>query len=506
VSDAPATDTSALEEALRSLPQIGRLVKNRPYRQVWRFEHQGKAYFLKFYPRHASDDRLHRVRDKFRRSTRGSPAVLEFTRLQTLQKAGIPTPRAVAVLIGFRISGDRGDAVIIEAIEPSIQLDDYLREFHLRGEMAPNHRDLARQVREIVHQLIKNKLGHEDLHLGNFLLADGKLYLLDGYALRPDMRPRDLFKLAYAARSFATRTDLLRAWRLLGEGPLPQHNPLAREFRDEFLKRITGDNRYFGPLQFDQWAGQYFRSYKYPRYWSSASAIKVEDADWRAAWPKLLHQIERDELRIVKRSPSVDVLVGQVMLGGNLLKVVIKRPRRRYWYRYIYDVFRRSRSWRSWMKAWNLIFRNLPTAWPLLYMEKRVSGYITDSISVFEFVDGPNLGQVDLDSLSPGDRETLFRRAGRVLQVIDHSDMGHFDAKSSNWIVRPDEKRGPWPILIDTDAVRLRRAPGRGIKRLLESMRHHPQYTPADSLHLCQGYLPFGGHQRESDGAISPVD
>ncbi len=48
----------------------------------------------------------------------------------------------------------------------------------------PDRRDLARQVRQIVHTLGKAQLGHDDLHLGNFLLSDGKLYLLDAYAVR----------------------------------------------------------------------------------------------------------------------------------------------------------------------------------------------------------------------------------------------------------------------------------------------------------------------------------
>ena len=501
MSEAAESETSRLEDALRRLPDIGVLIKNRPYRQVWRFEHEGKAYFLKFYPRHASDDRLHRVRDKFRRSTRGSPALLEFTRLQTLQKAGIPAPRAVAVLVGFRIKGQRGDAVIIEAIEPSIQLDDYLRDFQQRGEMAPNHRDLARQVRELVHQLTLNKLGHEDLHLGNFVIHEGKVFLIDAYSMRQPMRPRDLFRLAYGARAFATRTDLLRAWRLLAGGPLPRSNPLTREFRNDFLKRIDADNRYFGRLQFGEWSGHCFRSYKYPRYWSAASAIRVTDAYWQAAWPSLLSQLDRDELQILKRTRSGDVLAGTIQLGQNAVKVIIKRPRRRYWYRYIFDLFRRSRSWRSWVKAWNLIARNLPTAWPILVMEKRAGGYITDSISVFEFIDGQNLGKVDLDALSERDRETLFRRAGHVLRTIDELDMAHFDAKSSNWIVRLDEKRGPWPILIDPDAVRFRRLPGKGMRRLLGSMKHHPQYTPSDSLALCLGYAPWSGPQQETESA-----
>ena len=47
----------SLEDALRDLPRIGTLVKDLGYRQVWRFEHAGKAYFLKFYPKGGFRDR-----------------------------------------------------------------------------------------------------------------------------------------------------------------------------------------------------------------------------------------------------------------------------------------------------------------------------------------------------------------------------------------------------------------------------------------------------------------
>jgi tRNA A-37 threonylcarbamoyl transferase component Bud32 len=492
---------STLENTLKDLPTIGRIVKDRAYRQVWRFEHEGRAYYLKFYPRESREDPLHKIRDRFRRWGRGSHAMLEFMRLQSLQRAGVPAPRAVAVMVGFRIGERRGDAVIIEAIEPSVQLDVYLRQFEQLGRHAPDHRDLSRQVREMVQHLVKAKLGHEDLHLGNFLLHDGQLYLLDGYSVRRGMRPRDLFRLAHSAAPFATTTDLLRAWNLLGGGPMPRRNPISESLRKEFLKRIGGDDRYFGRLRFGQWSGNFFRYTKFPKTWSAASRLTVTTGDWERLWPELWGKIERDELQVLKRTKSGDVLAGEIELAGQTVPVIIKRPRKRYWYRYIYDAFRASRSWRAWEKAWNLITRNLPTAWPILVMEKRRGGYVTDSVSVFERVPGPTLRKVDLDALCAEDREMLFRRTGRILRTIDTSGMSHFDAKASNFIVRLDAETGPFPVLIDTDAVRFRYWPALGLERLLRSMKEHEQYTPGDSLALCLGYAPYSAPKFDTDAA-----
>ena len=493
-----------LEQALRRLPDIGTLVKDRPYRQVWRFEHDGRAYYLKFYPREVAGERLHGLRDQFRRLTRGSPAVLEFTRLQSLQRASVPAPRAVAVLVGFKLREQMGDAVILEAIEPSVPLDVYLNDALLRGERSPELRDLARQVRELVHHLVLAKLGHEDLHLGNFILHEGKVYLLDGYAVRRGMRPRDVYLLAHSAAAYFPLTELMRGWQLLVGGRMPRRNPLSPSLRMAFLKRIGGNNRYFGRLESGAWSGTFFRFCKFPKRWSEASRHTFGDADWQAAWPELLRRIEADAFTVIKRSRSGDVLGGEIELGGRTLEIIIKRPRRRYWYRYLNEIPRRSRSWRSWVKAWNLIVRNLPTAWPLLVMEKRKFGYITDSVAVFERVPGPNLRRVELDALDGCRRDMLFRRTGRILRIIDQTGMSHFDAKASNWIIRDDPKLGPSPVMIDSDAVRFRRWLALGIQRLLRSMKEHEQYTPADSLSLCLGYAPYRLPPQESDPANRP--
>jgi tRNA A-37 threonylcarbamoyl transferase component Bud32 len=101
--------------------------------------------------------------------------------------------------------------------------------------------------------------------------------------------------------------------------------------------------------------------------------------------------------------------------------------------------------------------------------------------------------------MSAGNRETLFRRTGRTLRRIEQSGFSHFDAKSSNWMVLEDARTGPQPVLVDVDGIRKRQWIALGLHRLLRSMRDHPQYTPADSLALCQGYAPFAKLSREGN-------
>ncbi|MGD0460974.1 MAG: lipopolysaccharide kinase InaA family protein [Tepidisphaeraceae bacterium] len=474
----------ALEKFLRDLPGNGTLVKDRGYRQVWRFAFEGRGYYLKFYPRRGMG---------LKRLFRGSPARREFFRLQALQRAGVSAPRAVAELVGFRLGGKIGDAVILEAIEPAVALDRYFTEFNMRGEEIPDRYRLVQKVLRLLHRLGKARLGHDDLHLGNMLLRDGEIYLLDGYAIRfGGLKLNHMMKLAHSVRGVASRTERQRGWNELGPGGrMPRHNPVSRRQWRKFIARTRGENDYFGLLKFGAWRGHFFKQYKYPRRWAPASDLRVGAEDWRAAWPELWRQIEADELTVIKRGASGDVLAGEVTLGGRRIQIVAKRPFKRHWYRYLNEIGRGSRAWRAWHKAWALTARDIPTAWPLLVMQKRTLGYITDSVIVFERVAGSTLAAADLDAMSADDRDRLMRRTGGVLRGIDQLGLGHFDAKASNWIVREDEKTGSQPVLVDVDGIRFRPWTALGISRLLRSMRDHPQYTVEDSLALCQGYAPF---------------
>jgi tRNA A-37 threonylcarbamoyl transferase component Bud32 len=484
-----------LENALKDLPAIGTLVKDRGYRQVWRFQAGGKAYFLKFYPRAGS---------AWKRLIRGNPGMREFSRLVMLQKANIPSPRAVAVLSGFRLKNQLGDAVIIDAIEPAVQLDHYLSDLELRGEAIPNHRELVQKVIDLVHQLSQAKLGHSDLHLGNFLLSGERIFLLDGYAVRTSgLQVKDILLLGHSARRFATTGDLLRGWNnLTTGGAMPMRNSASPRFYRKFLERTTRNNHYFGKMNDGGWSGHFVKQMKFSRRFSIASRMMFDQPQWQEAWRDLLARIDADQLDIIKRSRSGDVLSGEMVLGGRPISVIVKRPKKKFWYRHLNSIGRAGRARRSWTKAWKLYIRGIHAEFPLLLMEKSTLGYVTDSIIVFEQMRGETLAKIDLDALQKPQREMMFHRVGRTLRKLEANGFAHFDAKATNWIIQPDEKSGAVPILIDVDGVRHYSWRGAGIERLLRSMRDHPQYTPADSLAMCLGYAPRAKLRQEMSPQI----
>lgn len=462
------------DQTLRNLDRIATPVRRRPDRETWRFEAAGHAYYLHFYP------------PAGRTLSRG-PATKEFAALKTLQTLKIPAVRAVALLSGLRFGDRTGDGVVTAAVEPAVRLDA----------VAPRDHATARdRLIEWLAALSKAGLGHADLRPDSFLYTADRVVLADAVGLtRAGLTREQLMQFAHAAGDLAPRGDRVRVWRELmpGEDTPPPDRYTFRRFQrdlaDQPLRRVVVAG----------WTGQYLAAAR-PIEWSIASKLFVTDADWQREWPRLLALMSADGLDVLKRDRSGDVLGTQATLAGVPVDVIVKRPRPRFLERNFLEV-RPSRAKRAWTRTRWLVARRLPVEQPLAVFERRVFGYAVESIAVFERVPGITLEHTDLGALSPPDRENLFRRCGRMLRRIGETGLAHTDAKSSNWIVFDSATAGPTPVLIDAYGIR-----GLnlwlhlfGLHRLLRAMRNHPQYTPADSLQICQGFAPRATPQTAGD-------
>jgi hypothetical protein len=477
-----------LEQALRDFDRIATRLRESKFRQLWSFEFNGKPYYLHFYRR----------RTGLSRFWTGESAIVQFIHLRALQGAGVSAARPVAHLSGFHIGELLGDAMIVEAIPSAIQLDRFCQDHYLRGVELTNHRKIAAQVVQIVEQIGRAKFRFSNLDLSHFLIDAGRtVYLHDVRGMRSGgWRMNDIYAFAHHAARFATRTDLLRGWNTLSpEYPFPKRNPVRQKLSTGLVRRSQQDDEDFGVLRADEWTGFFTKSSHYAQPWSVSSRLTIPQRDWESAWPILLAQLQSGQLTPIKLDTGGDVLGGEVVLAGRPVSIIVKRPRRKSFDRYLIDLFRPARAQRMWQKAWMLIALNLPCEWPMLLMQRKKMGYVTDAVVVFERVPGEQLFQADLDSIEPRQREMFFRRAGRTLRAIERNGLVHYDSKSVNWIVYQDPAHGATPVMIDVDGIRPLNfwLQGWGIQRLLRAMKLHPQYTPADSLALCQGYAPMAG-------------
>ena len=471
-----------LEQALRNFREHARLIQDGEQRQLWQFEFDAQRYDLIFYPR------------QYRRPNLQTPSALrEFTNLQRLQREKIPSPRAIAHLAGFSIEQRIGDALILESLDDAIDVERLFQSAWLAGETVANRREIAKQIVQVLEQIGRLKLGHRNLRLSSFLFSDGKVYFQDaGGLVGGGLKLKQVFALGHNAARFASRSELLRGWKRLNpDAAAPRKNPMNRWLWREFVRRSRRENEDFGLLRSGDWQGYFTKSSRFAQLWSAQ--LDVERKQWGEIWPRLLERIDAGELQVLKRDASGEVFAGQIEFGGKTIDIIAKRPRRKFWYRFVMDLFRPARAERMWLKAWTLIGRNFPCEFPMIVMQRKVLGYAMDGIAVFGRVTGERLDKVDLDALEPARREMLFRRAGRILRGIERGGLVNYDSKSTNWIVFEDEKHGAMPVMIDVDGIRPLNywLNAWGVRRLLRAMREHSQYTPADSLALCQGYAPY---------------
>lgn len=481
-----------LEQALRNIARDGSLLRDEGNRQIWRIVVAGKPLELRFYP---GDSRWQRLLSKLR----PSPAMSEFVRFQWLQKAQVPAPHGVAALMGLVLNGSKGDALLLERPEPAAPLDQ-----HLHAPSRADHRALTLSLLQLLQNLGRAGLGHANLHPRHLLVHGGRVLLNEAVGLhKGNLWMKEILELSAALAPHASRTDLQRGWNTLGPGGrMPRDNArLGAHLRRQFRQLLAPPN--VVPLQHDGWQGHCFCRTPCPRSWSHASSLQLDVRDWSQAFATLLQQLDSDQLESLRRGHSGDVLAGEIVLKGRPLSIVVKRPRRKYWWRYLTQLGRGSRSLRAWKMAWRLIARDIPTAWPLLLMERRTLGYATQSLLVMERIDGRVLCDPAWREQGAEAYRDLLFRCGRTLRLLDQSGLHLYDARTDNWMVRSDPERGLVPLIIDTDGLR-RLNQGGGIRSLLRSLREDSDvpFDAGDERAVLLGYAPFAdAAQRKRLGA-----
>jgi hypothetical protein len=195
-----------------------------------------------------------------------------------------------------------------------------------------------------------------------------------------------------------------------------------------------------------------------------------------------LQILKRDKSGLVARLPT-----GLIELGG-ASDLILKRPLPKPGIRGFVQTLRMSRVRRGFVKTWRLLGRGIACELPLLLLEKRVGIRLIDQLAIYAAVRGTVLSDFDLDALDDEKRGRLLRRCGAILRRIESFGFGHFDAKSSNWMVWTDANKEPRPVLIDADGVRGYPYPGLGVERLARALSHHCQYRASDRDRLFAGY------------------
>ncbi len=280
----------------------------------------------------------------------------------------------------------------------------------------------------------------EDVHLGNFLIGNGGLYVIDGDAIRP--AASDAERLDNLALLFAQLPPQAgRDWQELLLVAYHKENPSlavdpARLDAAIARHRATRLADYLGKCLRD--CSLFKSARRADRFFS----LVREEADFLAplmadpdAW------LEKGEP--LKRGRSATL--ARVELGGRQL--VIKRYNIKGPSHALSRALRPSRAWHSWIEAHRLRFLGIPTPRPLALIERRLGPLRGRAWLVSEHCPGPNL-QARLASEEHLPQE-VAAAVRRLFAQLTESRIVHGDLKATNIIWNGREL-----CVLDLDAMR----------------------------------------------------
>ncbi|HEX41420.1 MAG TPA: hypothetical protein ENN81_05095, partial [Phycisphaerales bacterium] len=314
--------------------------------------------------------------------------------------------------------------------------------------------DPLRRV-ELLVRLCTTLAGHhekgvlqEDLHLGNFLLANDRVVALDPGRMRlssgPVPRAASLSNLALLACSlFATGSDdfrqLLdvycraRGWKTSPEMSAAFLRQVDRQRRRQIqrsLRKCMRTNRRHRRVQGPGWQGMFDRGF-------------IEDADAGELVKSMDRLMEAGE--VLKSGHTC--YVSRVKWNGR--DVVVKRFNHRGAFHSLRQGLKGSRARRAWGNGHRLAMLGIHTPKPLAYVERYAWGLLYDCYLITECLDGCNLYlYLTSDAVSEGDKARMASRIRRMMDGLTRHHISHGDLKYANVFVV-----GAEPYLMDLDSI-----------------------------------------------------
>ena len=343
---------------------------------------------------------------------------------ETLCRHGLPTP----ALLASGALAEGGHYVLYDYLDgarnpDSATLDELVRVFAQVGRM---------------HAL---GLVQEDAHLGNFLLKNGWLYVIDGDAIRESTSPADcaanlalLFAQLQPPAEAALRPALLAAYlsgnpgAAIDAAQLAAASARARQARlVDYLDKSLRDCSLFASAR------------RLDRFFSIV----------RAEFPLLAPLIHDPDAWLAKGLPlkrGRTATLSRVEVNGRQL--VVKRYNIKGPGHALSRSWRPSRAWHSWLEGHRLNFLGIATPRPLALIEQRAGPLRGKAWLISDYCAGASLADryPDPDTAPPA---AELDAIGALLRQLVAARISHGDLKASN-LLWCDGK----PQLIDLDAMR----------------------------------------------------
>jgi len=365
----------------------------------------------------------------------------ERTGVQALHEAGIQTVQ----LVGQACLKDNGGEVLLLEYLPDVR---HLSELIDSREEASDA--LLGSAIEMIAVMHDRGLQHKDCHLGNFLVAEQGLYLIDGDAVSKSnhlSQKQALENLALffvqlplfllsRLNSFFSTYCVLRGWnQKIYQADFDAEVVQQRRKRQRhFLKKIYRDCTQFKVIK------------------SSARFIVL---DREAECPELSALISHLDEAIAEGELLKDgnsATVAKVAKGDKVF--VVKRYNIKSFGHWLTRFWRPSRAWLSWRNAQLLAYYGIGTPKPLALIEQRCGGLRGRAYFVTEYTAASDaityVEQVRNDTPLI---ESLARQFASLFKVMALLRISHGDFKGTNFLV---DNSGL--TVIDLDSMQLHKS------------------------------------------------
>ncbi|MHC4501446.1 MAG: lipopolysaccharide kinase InaA family protein [Planctomycetota bacterium] len=366
----------------------------------------------------------------------------EWRGLKHLQERGLNSPAPL-----FQGKSERyGWVVVTEKIPDAANV----RQVWDQTTDPARRRELLCRVSEELARCHNKGVLQKDLHLGNFLLAGGRVFGLDPAQMR--FLSQEVGKAA-GIRQLAMLASIVR------EEGTETLNSLFHAYAQVRSEKFgAADMAFFGKkLAKYRKKGMKNRLRKCLRTSTDYQRIK-ESGYCGVATRNFLEGVDLNKLII-----EIDELMehGQILKDGNTCfvsrihlvgrEVVVKRYNHKGILHSVRKTIKRSRARRSWLHAQRLRTLEMATPQPMVYIEQRKGGLVWKSYFVTEHVKGQKLCDLLRDErTSKQERSEATQEVGALLGKLGRHRITHGDLKHTNILITECG-----PVLTDLDAMRV---------------------------------------------------
>lgn len=384
---------------------------------------------------------------------------------ERVRAAGLPTPRLVAHCVS---ACGRFEGLIYEFIADATDLAQCWPRF----DDAAKRRWLRRLLDAMLQLHQRGGAYQQDIHLGNFLLRDEQLWMLDVGSIAIRSAPLPQAQCIDNIGQLIAQLDL-------GERPLAdaavaryfeqcgwQANPALQETLERAVRKAWR-------VRLRDYLGKAGRDCTLTRFERTFQRVLAVRRDW-----------DGPDLQRFVADPDAFMTGGDLLKAGNTATVVrahidgrpvvIKRYNIKHWRHAIGRSLRRTRAAHSWRMAHLLEIMGIDSLKPVALLERRRGPLRSTAWFVSTWLDAPDLLAIGTQRGLDG---TELQALENLLRALVQARLSHGDFKANNLLLCEDRI-----AVIDLDSMRqhgtaaqFRTAFRRDLRRLL---RNWPDGSP----------------------------